>query len=513
MKILVVEDDQLIAKKLKAELKHHKYVVELAADGEIGWQLAEVFEYDLIILDIIMPNLDGLSLCKRLRAHGKQMPILLLTGDDNAINKIQGLDVGADDYVVKPYDLDELLARMRALLRRQEAILPPVLEWRNLQLDPNIHEVKYNGQLLSLTCKEYCLLELFLRHSRRIFSQNSLVDLLWSFEELPEENTVRSHIRGLRKKLKKAGAPPDFIETIYGVGYRLKTFSDSDKPNELKQLPLRASTPKYPVEQQIMAEFADIWQECQAQLSDRLAVLEEAVNAWQNDNLSLQMLQRANQEAHTLAGTLGTIGLNHSSSLAVDIKRLFQNQEISSQEQLQHLAEMIMTLSQELKQYAIELPTQTLPILEQQFTGVIDHNRFIQELTQLMHLANRHHRPLSLGAIEIEHWSQINTQYSHSIREQILSCLGEHLKLQFRREDLVAPWQGKAFVVSLYGMTKKEGIKRLRKIVESLKLEELYLHNGKFRVTFSVGVAQYPQDGVNLQALYQTASNSHCKVS
>lgn len=348
MKILLVEDEQLTAQKLKVELKRQNYTIELAADGEIGWQLAEVYEYDLIILDIVMPNLDGFSLCKRLRDHGKQVPILLLTSNNTSDHKIQGLDIGADDYVVKPYDLGELLARIRALLRRQTVPFSPILEWRNLQLDPNAHEVVYQEKILPLTGKEYCLLELFMRQSRRIFSQAAIADLLWSCGEAPEENTVRSHIRGLRRKLDQAGVPADFIETVYGAGYRLKTFSDNDKPNVLAQQPLVNHPPKLSVEPAVLAEFADIWQESHAQLSDRLTILEEAIDAWKKDDLSLQLLQKANQEAHTLAGTLGTIGLNQSSRLAVDIERQFQAKEILTQLELQNLSEMVKTLRQEI---------------------------------------------------------------------------------------------------------------------------------------------------------------------
>ncbi len=222
MKILLVEDDDRIAEALAEDLTEQHYVVDVASDGQAGLELVEVFTYDLLLLDVMLPKLSGISLCERLRGGGYTMPILLLTARDTSEDKVMGLDAGADDYVVKPFDLQELGARIRALLRRGSSTSPPVLEWGALSLDPGTCEVTYEGQLLNLTPKEYCLLELFLRHGRRVFSRSAIVEQLWSFESPPEEETVKAHIKGLRQKLKLVGAPVDFIETVYGLGYRLK---------------------------------------------------------------------------------------------------------------------------------------------------------------------------------------------------------------------------------------------------------------------------------------------------
>ena len=221
MKLLLVEDDERVAEALAEDLTDQNYVVDVASDGEAGWELVEVFAYDLLLLDVALPKLSGVSLCERLRSCGYSMPILLLTGRDTSEDKIMGLDAGADDYVVKPFDLQELAARIRALLRRGGSTMPPVLEWGDLNLDPGTCEVTYVGQPLHLTPKEYCLLELFLRHGRRVFSRSAILEQLWSFESPPEEETVKAHIKGLRQKLKLVGAPVDFIETVYGLGYRL----------------------------------------------------------------------------------------------------------------------------------------------------------------------------------------------------------------------------------------------------------------------------------------------------
>ena len=179
MRILLVEDDESVAEVLMKALTSQHYLVDLATDGEAGWELAEAFEYDLILLDLMLPKLDGISFCRQRRALCDRTLILLLTAQDDRINKVTGLDAGADDYVVKPYDLDELLARIRALLRRGSSTLSPVIEWENLRFDPSNCSVTYSGQLLHLTSKEYAVLELFLRNTHRIFSQSALLDHLW----------------------------------------------------------------------------------------------------------------------------------------------------------------------------------------------------------------------------------------------------------------------------------------------------------------------------------------------
>lgn len=222
MRILLVEDDQRIAIALMETLRDRQYQVDLGEDGESGWEFLQAFNYELILLDITLPKLNGIQLCQRLRKAGIQTPVLMLTARDSSSDKVLGLDAGADDYVVKPFDLAELTARIRALLRRGTTVLPTVLEWGDLRLNPSSYEVNYGENLLHLTPKEYQLLELFIRKNKMVLSRSLILDNLWSFEEPPGEETVKVHIKDLRKKLRIAGAPPDFIETVYGVGYRLK---------------------------------------------------------------------------------------------------------------------------------------------------------------------------------------------------------------------------------------------------------------------------------------------------
>jgi two-component system, OmpR family, response regulator len=222
MKILLIEDDDRIAIPLAEALSDQHYAVDLAIDGEEGWDLIEAYQYSLILLDVMLPKLDGIRLCQRLRQHRIQTPVLMLTARDTSLDKVLGLDAGADDYVVKPFDLKELLARLRALLRRGTASLPPVLEWQELTLDPNLCEATYRDRLLPLTPKEYQLLELFLRQGDRTLSRGAILEQLWASGEPPGEETVKVHLRSLRQKLIAAGAAADFIETVYGLGYRLK---------------------------------------------------------------------------------------------------------------------------------------------------------------------------------------------------------------------------------------------------------------------------------------------------
>ncbi len=221
MKILLVEDDDRIAQSLAEALVDQHYVVDIAADGEMGWEYIDASPYDLVILDIMLPKRDGISLCQLLRRNGYTMPVLMLTAKDTSADKVLSLDVGADDYVVKPFDLKELLARIRALLRRGATVQPAILEWGSLHLDPATHEVSYADQLLHLTPKEYGLLELFLRNHGRVLSADFILDHLWSLEDPPGKETIKVHVRGLRQKLKAAGATEDVVETVYGLGYRL----------------------------------------------------------------------------------------------------------------------------------------------------------------------------------------------------------------------------------------------------------------------------------------------------
>lgn len=221
MRVLIVEDDDRIAKPLAEDLKHQHHVVDLAHDGIEGWEYAQSGNYDLILLDLMLPRLDGITLCKRLRAAKCNAFILMLTARDTTSDKVIGLDAGADDYLIKPFELEELAARIRALSRRTPEIHQPILIHGNLQLDPSTCNVTYVGKPLSLTRKEYMILECFLRNPTQVLTRSAILDKLWEIDKLSGEETIKTHITNLRKKLRAVGSPENFIETIYGIGYRL----------------------------------------------------------------------------------------------------------------------------------------------------------------------------------------------------------------------------------------------------------------------------------------------------
>lgn len=221
MKILIVEDDDRIATPLAKDLRHQHHSVDVAPDGKAGWDYAQATKYDLILLDLMLPQLDGISLCKQLRSAGCQANILMLTARDTTSDKVIGLDAGADDYLVKPFKLEELSARIRALQRRGRDLKPSVLQHGELVLDPASQRVSYAQQDLALTPKEFLILEHFLRHPTQVLSRSALLDKLWQFDQDSGEGTVKTHLTNLRSKLKAVGSPKDFIETVYGIGYRL----------------------------------------------------------------------------------------------------------------------------------------------------------------------------------------------------------------------------------------------------------------------------------------------------
>lgn len=343
MRILIVEDDEFTATALATVLEHQNYAVEFAEDGQVAWDLVQAFDYDLIILDVMLPKLDGIGLCRVVRKHDLKMPILLLTGKDSSHDKAIGLDAGADDYLVKPFDAEELVARVRALLRRGNSTSLPVLEWGSLRLDPTSCEVTYSTQLVKVTPKEYALLELFLRNPRRMFSCSAILDRIWSFDNTPGEEAVRTQIKGLRHKLRAAGAAPDLIETVYGIGYRMKPHSKDVASESSKEEP----------KQQTLAALAGVWDRFKERINQQVSVLEQAVQAVLQNTLSRDAITlvstQASLEAHTLAGSLGTFGLSKGSRLAQKIENYLQMASFDSK-QAKHLRKLVQQLRKEIEQ-------------------------------------------------------------------------------------------------------------------------------------------------------------------
>ena len=222
MKILLVEDDPATRQLLALHLTAARYTVEQATDGQIALALALDWNYDLIILDLNLPHLDGLSLCRHLRRRGTTTPILILTAKTGDEHIITGLDAGADDYVTKPFEVQSVMARVRALLRRGVVATEiPSLVWGRMQIDPGLAQVTYDGAVVPLTPKEYSLLELFLRHPHRVFSRSNILDHLWTIDDSPTEGAVTNLVKDLRNRLKRSGIAETVIQTVYGLGYRL----------------------------------------------------------------------------------------------------------------------------------------------------------------------------------------------------------------------------------------------------------------------------------------------------
>ncbi len=229
-KILVVEDDKDIAYLLALHLKDLSYDVVITGDGEAGWQLASKDNFDLIILDLMLPNLDGLEICRRLRTASVHTPILMLTAKSSELDRVLGLELGADDYLTKPFSITELQARVKAILRRVELSSRTLADTQSetiavndLKIEPLRRTVSIAGDDVDLTATEFDLLLHFARNPGRVYSRTQLLDLVWGYGHDGYEHTVNSHINRLRKKIEKNPANADYILTVWGVGYKFIT--------------------------------------------------------------------------------------------------------------------------------------------------------------------------------------------------------------------------------------------------------------------------------------------------
>ena len=221
MKILVVDDERAVRDSLRRALELEGYSIELAENGEEALaRLESNSEPDAMILDVLMPGLDGLEVCRRLRGRGKELPVLMLTARDEVENRVAGLDAGADDYVTKPFALEELLARLRALLRRTGGS-GDALGFAGLELDPRTREVRRDGETLELTRTEFSLLELFLLNPRQVLTRSIIFERVWGYDFGLSSNSLDVYIGYLRRKT-EAGGKPRVIHTVRGVGYALR---------------------------------------------------------------------------------------------------------------------------------------------------------------------------------------------------------------------------------------------------------------------------------------------------
>jgi len=219
-RILIIEDEVKITSFLRRGLSHEGYIVDIAYDGQEGLAKAREVPPDLVILDLMLPGMDGLEVCRRLRTFS-DVPILILTARDAVPDRVAGLDSGADDYLVKPFSLDELLARIRALLRRRRPPEGEVLRFADLVINTSTREVTRGGRPIELTSKEFDILELFARHPRQVLTRDLIYERIWGYDFSGESNIIEVYIRYLRSKLEAAGEPR-LIQTVRGVGYALR---------------------------------------------------------------------------------------------------------------------------------------------------------------------------------------------------------------------------------------------------------------------------------------------------
>jgi DNA-binding response OmpR family regulator len=230
-KILVVEDNKDLARLLELHLRDLTYDVDLAFDGDAGWTQITSHSYDLIILDLMLPGIDGLEICRRLRSQPAYTPILMLTSKSTELDRVLGLELGADDYVTKPFSIRELMARVKAIFRRIDELqsdrrqdTQSLIRAADLIIDPQRRTVSLSDRAIDLTAKEFDLLLHFARHAGRVYTRSQLLDEVWGYGHDGYEHTVNSHINRLRAKIEANPAQPGFILTVWGVGYKFAEF-------------------------------------------------------------------------------------------------------------------------------------------------------------------------------------------------------------------------------------------------------------------------------------------------
>lgn len=363
LKILFVEDDEHTCKLISATLNAHRYAVDVVADGEAGLEMARQWPYDLILLDVMLPKLNGIEVCRRLRANACQTPILILTARGASEDVIAGLDAGADDYVVKSCESEQLMARVRALLRRGgDAASSPLLTWGDLCLDPSSAKVTFKEATVPCRPKEYTLLELFLRNPQRLLSRSVIIDHLWAYDDAPVEGSVTTLVKDLRRRLKATGVESDPIETVYGLGYRLKPepqsqppISSSEPPDRQAAVVPQSAALQDPKEQRLKAVVQQLDAKFRASWSERLVVLEGAATSVQAGDYTRQQQQAALASIHKLVGGLGTFGYDKAAAIAETLEEsLIQRLEQDAQWARQ-FGEMLRELKVELSQ-AINSP-------------------------------------------------------------------------------------------------------------------------------------------------------------
>lgn len=411
MRILLVDDDEALMESLAERLIQQRYAVDIAVNGRSAQDYVDLFNYDLVVLDLMLPDGDGIQFCGRFRQGGYTNPLMILTAKGSTAEKVSALDAGADDYVVKPFDFDELCARIRALLRRDAQGLPPVLQWGPLSLDPSTCETTYQQQPIHLTPKEFSMMELFLRQPHRVYSLGAIIDDLWSFEDSPGEDAIRTHIKGLRRKLQTAGAPKDLIKTVYGLGYRLneeivwshddlaltaevyesKVYGSKADEAEGQESGVYEKAAYKEGDADVALTSQAIARVCQRYLnsaSQQVTVLEAAANAIGHGKLDPQLRYASQMNAHKLAGSLGCFGIAEGSQIARQIETQLRSlSSRSSQETAtpvsQDINQLVQALREQIDQASAEVAIQSVPASEPLLLIVSEDENLTQQLVQI----------------------------------------------------------------------------------------------------------------------------------
>ena len=390
IKILLVEDDGWLSATLAKVLEANHYGFDRANDGQVSLDLAAAIEYDLILLDVQVPKLDGISLCRQLRSQGYCETILLMTAKDSDAEVVALFDAGADDYISKPFVTEVLLARIRTLLRRSKALsaggstqnsAANTLTWGDLCLDLESGRVTFGEQIISLTATEYNLLELLLRNPDRIFSRTAILDRLWGFDEAPTDRAIITHIEDVRKKLKAGGLTEEIIETVYGMGYRLKPYPQSAPFNFNNSV--TKSTQKHQSSGIDKSNSDKVLERFQGSFNQQIAVLERAKTALLAGNLETELQQAAKDEAHKLAGSLGSFGYPEGSKLARSAEHLLIKARSFTAAEIIRFSELVTGLQQELAKTPITstaAPVSTISIFNYRVLVVDDDAALTERL-------------------------------------------------------------------------------------------------------------------------------------
>jgi diguanylate cyclase (GGDEF)-like protein len=347
MKLLIIEDDQQLAEILKNNLKN-RYVIDVANDELHGLQLLTDNSYDLILLDSGAGAIDGLTLCQDLRQAGNQVLIMLMSSQNTIIDRVMGLDAGADDYVVKPVALGELEARIRALLRRRTVSELPILTWGKLRIETLSCNVFYDGIPLGLTTKEYSIVELLLRQKERIFSQRALLDALWPSDNNPRgEETVRTHMKRLRQKLRPVGAA-DLIETVYGLGYRL-----NPALKLAMEVGISSSSDSIAVvakqDESQDSTITQFWEKQSGRFLQRIAALDHLSQALQRNLSDQELRSQVQRDCIQLVGAIGGVCFSEALPNVKTFGQWLQISPLTTPTEIQNLRQQIALLGQLLE--------------------------------------------------------------------------------------------------------------------------------------------------------------------